>query len=103
MTTPAARRMPTSHPFTGAAAVIAVPLAQAPAKTPAQPPAAMARLDALKQEAAADVERRGQFSQRMVDQLFSYGELGFQEIETNRYLIAILKENGFAVQEGIAG
>ncbi|HMC75836.1 MAG TPA: peptidase dimerization domain-containing protein [Vicinamibacterales bacterium] len=86
-----------------AAAVIAVPLAQGPAKPAAQPPAAAARLEALKQEAAADVERRGQFSQRMVDQLFSYGELGFQEIETNRYLIAILKENGFAVQEGIAG
>jgi aminobenzoyl-glutamate utilization protein B len=42
-------------------------------------------------------------AQRMVDQIFSYGELGFQEIETNRYLIDILKTNGFTVQEGVAG
>ena len=27
--------------------------------------------------------------------IFSFGELGFQEIETNRYLIDILKKNGF--------
>ena len=39
----------------------------------------------------------------MVDQIFSYGELGFQEVETNRYLIDVLKKNGFAVEEGIAG
>ena len=39
----------------------------------------------------------------MVDSIFSFGELGFQEIETNRYLIDILKKNGFTVQEGVAG
>src|SRR4029078_2766634 len=82
------------------ALVVAAPLAQknAPAK-----PGGNAKLDALKQEAVADVESRTQFAQQMVDQIFSYGELGFQDIETNRYLIAILKRNGFAVQEGIAG
>jgi aminobenzoyl-glutamate utilization protein B len=62
-----------------------------------------ARLDALKQEAIADVQARGQFSQHMVDSIFSFGELGFQEVETNKYLIDILKKNGFSVQEGIAG
>jgi aminobenzoyl-glutamate utilization protein B len=93
-----------------AAALVAVPLAQKPAPTfvpskpsAAKPSAATAKLDALKKEAVADVESRGQFSQQMVDQIFSYGELGFQEFETNRYLIDILKKNGFAVQEGIAG
>ena len=82
------------------ALVVAAPLAQknAPAK-----PGGNAKLDALKQEAVADVESRTQFAQQMVDQIFSYGELGFQEFETNRYLIDILKKNGFAVQEGIAG
>ena len=44
-----------------------------------------------------------EFSQQMVDSIFSFSELGFQEIETNRYLIDILKKNGFTVQEGIAG
>src|SRR4051812_1788275 len=64
---------------------------------------AAARLEALKNEAVADVASRAQFSQQMVDQIFSFGELGFQEVETNRYLIDILKQNGFAVQEGVAG
>jgi aminobenzoyl-glutamate utilization protein B len=62
-----------------------------------------ARLDALKQEAITDVQGRSEFSQQMVDSIFSFGELGFQEIETNKYLIDILKKNGFSVQEGIAG
>ena len=82
-----------------AAAVVAAPLAQ----NPAPPAPANPRLEALKTEAAADVERRAQFSQQMVDQIFSFGELGFQEVETNRYLIDVLKKNGFAVQEGVAG
>ena len=74
-----------------------------PPKPAAKPAAAASKLDALKQEAVADVESRSQFSQQMVDQIFSYGELGFQEFETNRYLIDVLEKNGFAVQEGIAG
>src|SRR6187549_1755978 len=81
-----------------AAAVVAAPLAQKPPSAPAT-----ARLDALKSEAVRDVDSRAQFSQQMVDQIFSYGELGFQEFETNKYLIDILKRNGFAVEEGIAG
>ena len=80
------------------AAVIAAPMAQNPAPAPANP-----KLDALKQEAGADVEKRSKFAQEMVDRIFSYGELGFQEVETNRYLIDILKKNGFAVTEGVAG
>ena len=43
------------------------------------------------------------FTQQMVDSIFSFGELGFQEVETHRYLIDLLKKNGFTVQEGIAG
>jgi aminobenzoyl-glutamate utilization protein B len=61
------------------------------------------KLAAYKQEAIADVDTRAELTQRMVDQLFSFGELGFQEFETNRYLIDFLKTNGFSVQEGIAG
>ena len=58
---------------------------------------------ALKAEAVKDVESMQDFTQQMVDSIFSFAELGFQEIETNRYLIDILKKNGFTVQEGIAG
>src|SRR5213083_2372888 len=61
------------------------------------------RLDSFKKEAVADVEQMKDFSAQMVDQVFSYGELGFQEFETNRYLIDILKTNGFQIKEGISG
>ncbi len=61
------------------------------------------RLDSLKKEAAAGVEQMKDFSAQMVDQVFSYGELGFQEVETSRYLIDTLKKNGFLVKEGISG
>jgi aminobenzoyl-glutamate utilization protein B len=61
------------------------------------------RLERLKSEAAADVDSMNVFTQQMVDSVFSFAELGFQEIETHRYLVDILKKNGFTVQEGIAG
>ncbi|HUF48046.1 MAG TPA: amidohydrolase [Vicinamibacterales bacterium] len=61
------------------------------------------RITALKQAAMAEVERRATFTQQMVDQIFSYGELGFQEFETHKYLVAILREHGFTVEEGVAG
>src|SRR5881296_757546 len=61
------------------------------------------RLDLVKKEAVADVEQMKDFSAQMVDQVFSYGELGFQEFETSRYLIDILKKNGFQIKEGISG
>src|SRR5579884_4312128 len=62
-----------------------------------------ARLDKLKQEAAASVDSMKDFSAQMVDQVFSYGELGFQEFETSKYLVDVLKKNGFQVKEGVAG
>ena len=64
---------------------------------------APARLAGLKTEAVADVERMATLTQQMVDQLFSYGELGFQEVESSRYLVALLREHGFQVTEGVAG
>jgi aminobenzoyl-glutamate utilization protein B len=42
------------------------------------------------------------FTQQMVDQVFSFGELGFQEVETSRYLTGILRKNGFSIQEDVA-
>src|SRR5881397_2192965 len=60
-------------------------------------------LDSFKKEAVADVEQMKDFSARMVDQVFSYGELGFQEFDTSRYLIDTLKKNGFQIKEGISG
>ena len=41
--------------------------------------------------------------QVMVDSVFSFGELGFQEVETSRYLTGILEKEGFKIERGIAG
>ena len=65
--------------------------------------ASTARLDALKTEVLRDVDSRSAFTQQMIDQIFSFGELGFQETETSKYLIGVLRKNGFTVKEGIAG
>jgi aminobenzoyl-glutamate utilization protein B len=89
--------------FTMIASVVAVPMAQKTALKTEKLAKADPRLESLKQEALAGVESRTVLAQQMVDQIFSYAELGFQEVETNRYLIDLLKTNGFAVQEGIAG
>ncbi len=60
-------------------------------------------LAALKKEAAEKVDVRRQFVQQMVGQIFSYGELGFQEFETSKYVTGILQQNGFQVERGVAG
>ena len=39
----------------------------------------------------------------MVDSVFSFGELGFQEFETSKYLTDILRQHGFTIEEGISG
>ena len=83
-----------------AAAAAAAPRAQDRSATT---PAADARIERLKGEASEGVDAMATFTQQMVDQIFSYGELGFQEVETHRYLVGILRKNGFTVQEGIAG
>ena len=62
-----------------------------------------ARLEALKAEAAREIDARAKLIQVMVDQVFSYGELGMQEVETSKYLTGLLEENGFKVERGVAG
>ena len=37
-------------------------------------------------------------TQQMVDQVFSFGELGFQEFETSKYLTGVLEKNGFKIE-----
>lgn len=64
---------------------------------------AQSRLERLKREAAALVQQRAKLTQEMVDQVFSYGELGFQEIESSRYLTGVLRQHGFTVDSGVAG
>ena len=61
------------------------------------------RLEALKQELLVDIDARRDFTQQMVDSIFSFGELGFQEFETQRYVTEILEQHGFTVEKGVAG
>ena len=70
----------------------------APAATPADP-----RIEQYKRELIADIDGMKDLTQQMVDSVFSFGELGFQEVETSRYLTAILEKNGFRIERGIAG
>ena len=61
------------------------------------------KLDRLKTLAVNDVEDQAKLIQVMVDKIFSFGELGFQELETSKYLTEILENNGFRVEKGISG
>jgi aminobenzoyl-glutamate utilization protein B len=78
---------------------LAQPAAARAKATPREDP----RLERLKKEAVAEVEKLAGLTQQMVDSVFSFGELGFQEFETHRYLVSILREHGFTVEEGVAG
>lgn len=57
----------------------------------------------LKAEAIAKVDEMSKLTQEIVDSLFSFSELGFQEFETQRYLASILEDNGFTVERGVSG
>ena len=59
------------------------------------------RLERLKAEALAKVDPK--LVQEIVDQLFSYSELGMQEFETQKYITTLLKAKGFTITLGYAG
>jgi aminobenzoyl-glutamate utilization protein B len=60
-------------------------------------------LEQLKNEALQNIDSKQTLTQQMVDQIFSYSELGFQEVETSRYVTGILEKSGFKVERGVAG
>ena len=62
-----------------------------------------AKLKALKAEAIAGVEGRAKLAQVINDEIFSFGELGFQEVETSAYVTKVLEQNGFTIKRGVAG
>ena len=61
------------------------------------------RLDKLKAEALQMVESRAKQVQEIVDMLFSFQELGFQEYESQRYITTLLEKEGFKIEKGVAG
>ena len=62
-------------------------------------------LDTLKDQILAEIgsPELQKLSQQMVDMLFSYSELGFQEFWTLDYVTGILEREGFSVERGCAG
>jgi aminobenzoyl-glutamate utilization protein B len=73
-----------------------------PAQRPATP-RPDPRVEAARRAILADVDARAKLTQEINDQIFSYGELGFQEVETSKYLVALLRREGFRVEENYAG
>ncbi len=69
----------------------------------AQPKASAEREAAMKADLAGQIDAMKKQAQVMVDSVFSFGELGFQEFETSRYLTGILEREGFKIQRGVAG
>ena len=61
------------------------------------------QLASWKSELAEAIDGRRGFTANIVDQIFSFAELGFQEFETSGYLAELLREHGFTVEEGVAG
>ncbi len=61
-----------------------------------------ARIAAFKKQVLPLVAGKEKQIQEMVDMIFSFGELGFQEFETSKYITGILAKNGFAVEHGIS-
>ena len=62
-----------------------------------------ARMAALFDEVTTEVQGLSKLSQVMVDKIFSFSELGFQEYETSGYLTSMLEEEGFEVEKGQSG
>ena len=61
------------------------------------------RIASMKADLAGQIDAMKKQAQVMVDSIYSFGELGFQEFETSKYLTGILEKEGFKVERGIAG
>lgn len=61
------------------------------------------KIEALKTSAIQWVQDNEKLSQVMVDKIFSFSELGFQEEASSKYLTDLLKKEGFTVEYGISG
>ena len=86
------------------ALTVSLSAAQQPAPASAAPAAAPnPRTDQFKRDVGMEVDAMGENIQKMNDMVFSFAEPGFQEFETSKYLTGILKQNGFAIQENLAG
>jgi aminobenzoyl-glutamate utilization protein B len=61
------------------------------------------KVELWKSEVKKSLDVQAKNAQEMVDMVFSFSELGFQETETSAYLTNVLRSNGFSIEHGIAG
>ena len=57
----------------------------------------------IKADLIGQIDAMKKQAQVMVDSVFSFGELGFQETETSKYLTGILEKEGFKIERGVSG
>jgi aminobenzoyl-glutamate utilization protein B len=69
----------------------------------AQPKVSPEKEASMKADLTGQIDAMKKQAQVMVDSVFSFGELGFQEFETSKYLTGILEKEGFKIERGIAG
>src|SRR5213596_1934196 len=69
----------------------------------AQPKISAEKEASMKADLVGQIDQMKKQAQVMVDSVFSFGELGFQEFETSKYLTVILEKEGFRVERGVAG
>src|SRR3954467_4252527 len=69
----------------------------------AQPKLSAEKEASIKADLAGQIDAMKKQAQVMVDSVFSFGELGFQEFETSKYLTGLLEKEGFKIERGVAG
>ena len=69
----------------------------------AQPKASPEKEAAMKADLKGQIDSMKKQAQVMVDSVFSFAELGFQEVETSKYLTGLLEKDGFKIERGVAG
>ena len=69
----------------------------------AQPQISAEKEAAMKADLVGQIDAMKKQAQVMVDSVFSFGELGFQEYETSKYLTGILEKEGFQIERNYAG
>src|SRR5215831_10291923 len=79
------------------------PLALAATAAFAQTKVSAEKEASMKADVAGQIDAMKKQAQVMVDSVFSFGELGFQEVETSKYLTGILEKEGFKIERGVAG
>jgi aminobenzoyl-glutamate utilization protein B len=62
-----------------------------------------AKVESLRKEMLAEIDKKALFTAQLNDQLFSYAELGFQEFETYKLLTNLLEKEGFTIERGLSG